>query len=378
MSSNSQLATLFGNPFVTSLLQSLGEGLVIADPNGNIVFLNHQAEQILCVALETIRGKSMAHCHRCPWRIDEILGKFNSDSPYRAEVPVKDRWLSVTATPLKDAAGKLAGSVMVARDTTERHRLENALKQSNAELSERQERLDLQIELARSIQKALMPGDSVSFPGARIQLWNVQSQIVGGDVLFVHEEDEGGWLLLGDIMGKGLFASQFVPLIHGYIHDEIGKAASPADLMMCLDRRLAAFIDDRFTLFITMICLRWKKRERMLQIACAGHENPYLIDSDGNVSKILMQYPPLGLGKDGIYQNEEMTLSPGARLICYSDGVKDVHKSDVAANPEWLEAKIQECIASRKDPFVELVEYLNMLAGRAVPHDDQSLVLLEV
>lgn len=360
------------------LLQSLGDGLVIADRDGNVVFLNRPAELILSIALDDIRGKSIDACHRCPWKIRKVIDQASVEAPYRAEIPVGDRWLSITATYLRSDQGGCAGYAMTVRDTTERHALEAALKESNLELSERQEKIDLQIELARTIQKAFMPGELSTFPGARIQLWNTQSQIVGGDIMFVHEEEDGGWLMMGDIMGKGLFASQFVPLVHGYIRDELPKASSPADLLTRLNAKLIRFIADRFMLFITMICLRWTNGPRTLQIACAGHENPYLIDAAGAVSKLLLQSSPLGLGSGGAYENRELSLPSGSRILCYSDGVKDIHKNEVPSDQEWMVLTIREWISAGKDPFREMVGSLTRAAANSVPQDDQSLMMLEV
>lgn len=361
-----------------TLLHSLGDGLVIADQNGNVVFMNRPAEEILSVALDDIRGRSMDHCHRCPWKVRQILDQAGVETPYRAEISVGDRWLSITATHLRNEQGGNAGYAMTVRDTTERYRLEAALKQSNLELSERQEKLDLQIELARTIQKALMPGESADFPGARIRLWNSQSQIVGGDVMFLHEEEDGGWLMLGDIMGKGLFASQFVPLLHGFIRDGLPEASSPADLLGRLNAKLINFIADRFTLFITMICLRWNNGTRTLQIASAGNENPYLIEANGHISEILLQSSPIGLGGHDSYVNMELPLPAGSRILCYSDGVKDIHKTDSTLEQEWIMRMTREWISAGKDPFRELVGYLKISAEKNVPPDDQSLMMMEV
>ncbi|HOY67289.1 MAG TPA: SpoIIE family protein phosphatase [Candidatus Ozemobacteraceae bacterium] len=374
-----RLKGMLENPFVKGLLNSLGEGLVIADAEGRVLYLNTQAERILAVTFEEIRGKEMALCHRCPWRITEILGNSASDAPYRAEIPVRDRWLTITASPLLDGEGGLAGSVMVARDTTERHQLEAALKKTNAELKERHEGLDLQIELARNIQKSLMPADLAAFPRARVRLWNKQSQVVGGDVLFVQEEKDGGWLLIGDIMGKGLFASQFVPLIHEHMHEEIDRASSPADLLTRLNDRLTSFIGERFTLFITMVCLRWNATDGTLRGACAGHEPPFVIGPDGAISTFGTQGPPLGLGIQNPWAGIEVALAPGSRVVCFTDGVKEVFKDDPAADREgWLRTTVDEIVSRGGDPFSELVGHLNRLALKKAPHDDQSLMVLEV
>ncbi|HEY9071794.1 MAG TPA: SpoIIE family protein phosphatase [Candidatus Ozemobacteraceae bacterium] len=374
-----RLKGLVENPFVKGLLNSLGDGLVIADAEGRVLYLNTQAERILSVAFESIQGKEMASCHRCPWKITEILGKFAPDSPYRAEIPVRDRWLSITASPLIDTDGRVAGSVMVARDTTERHQLEAALKKTNAELKERHAGLDLQIELARNIQKSLMPAELASFPRARIQIWNKQSQVVGGDVMFVQKEADGGWLILGDIMGKGLFASQFVPLIHEYMHEETGRALSPSDLISRLNGRLNGFIGDRFTLFITMICLRWSATECVLRGACAGHEHPFVIGPEGGISTIGGEGPPVGLGVQDSWPDFEVALPPGSRVVCFTDGVQEVHRGDASVEQQkWLRTALADIVSRGAEPFNELVGYLNRLAQKKAPHDDQSLMVLEV
>jgi diguanylate cyclase (GGDEF)-like protein/PAS domain S-box-containing protein len=120
------------------ILESLGEGVVVVDIDGNFVLWNAAAEQLI--------GMGRKDIPLSEWTA--ILGLFLPDqvTPYPTErLPMaralrgesvdademflrrpdlsRDIWLSVTARPLIDAKGKLVGGVSVFTDVTERNRI---------------------------------------------------------------------------------------------------------------------------------------------------------------------------------------------------------------------------------------------------------------
>jgi len=369
---------IFSQPQIGSLLQSIGEGLVIADLEGRVTYMNSQAEKILGKSLTAIQGNHINDCHRCPWKIEELLkNQPNESFPHRNEVQMGKRWLSVTATPITGPNGQRQGSAMIVSDTTHHHKLEERLRHQFDELQERQKRLELQIYLARQIQKSLLPPEVADLPGLRARFWNHQSQVIGGDFTFIRGDRDGGWIIFGDVMGKGVFASQFVPLMLGYITDEIPNENDPGKLLQKLNERLFSFVNERFTLFVTLLCVHWNAPSRKLLVASAGHPSPILVRAGKFIEVHEQDSLPLGIVTPTKYQGIEVQLESEDQLLMFSDGLTEppIGKTPKEGAQIFL-SHLQTLMDSRQDLFSVLTAELDEQATRYQPRDDQTLIAL--
>ena len=124
-------------------LRSIGDGVVATDPEARITFLNPVAEKMTGWTANDAIGKPL----------DEVFQLVHESSRQPTEAPIikvlreervvelanhtslisregTERAIEDSAAPIRDAAGKVAGAVMVFHDVTERRRAEAALRQS--------------------------------------------------------------------------------------------------------------------------------------------------------------------------------------------------------------------------------------------------------
>jgi len=362
-------------PWAKSLLGSIGEGIVVADEANRILYMNPQAEKVLGAALDKFKGKNIHGCHTCPWKVEEVIKGCSPEHPFREEISMGGRWISVTASPIFSEERKPIGSIMIVTDTTARKLLEETIQNQNHELVARQSRLDLQIEIARSIQRALLPEEEMRFNGIAIHFWNRQSQIIGGDFGIVSPDAQGCWVILGDVMGKGLSASQFVPLMHGFIKDEIKATLSPRSLLEGLNSRLTAFIQEKFTMFVTVLAVRIdlsKPSKRVIHVSTAGHEGFFQI-SQGNVEALdLGGTFPLGLQDAPTYRQLEFEMAPDNFFFMMSDGITEGRHSDPTSQKNgWLCKLMKE---RTNDAALDSHSVIKDYLLRYQPPDDQTLI----
>src|SRR5262249_30318251 len=133
-----------------SILDSMGEGLVVADENGRFLLFNATAERILGLGLAEVSPLDWT-AHYGIYLPDTVTPHPPEDLPLarairgeeveEAELFVRNParpqglWLSVNASPLRDGRGALKGGVVVFRDITAHKRAEEQLRQSQANLT---------------------------------------------------------------------------------------------------------------------------------------------------------------------------------------------------------------------------------------------------
>jgi two-component system nitrogen regulation sensor histidine kinase GlnL len=120
------------------ILTSLEDGVITADPEGRIVFFNEAAETLTEISAAHARRRSLQHLFRRePWLLEltkktrpplqeSARGEGDFVTRRGRKTPV-----SVTASPLCDAAGGFVGTILLLRDDKHRKELEEDLKRAD-------------------------------------------------------------------------------------------------------------------------------------------------------------------------------------------------------------------------------------------------------
>lgn len=136
--------------WLEATLANIGDAVITADQHGRVEFLNPAAAQFLGVEADTALGQPISDFVE----FVDVGTHEQLESPLRqalaSEQPVvagsesairlpdgRLRPVEASVTPIKDAAGRLVGGVMVLRDASHRREHEFALRQAYAELDRR-------------------------------------------------------------------------------------------------------------------------------------------------------------------------------------------------------------------------------------------------
>jgi PAS domain S-box-containing protein len=134
---------------LAAIVESSDDAIISKDLNGIITSWNRGAEKIFGYKAEEIVGKHVSTL-AAPEVVDEIpnildrLRRGELVDHYETKRKTKDGRIltvSLTVSPIRDAAGKIVGASKVARDITERQRQEQALREANAALTRSNEDL---------------------------------------------------------------------------------------------------------------------------------------------------------------------------------------------------------------------------------------------
>ena len=124
-----------------SILDSMGDGVIVADETGKFLFFNPEAEGLIDIAMDTMLNELPEKYGLflpdtiTPFPPDDfpltraIRGEFsdNVEMFIRNEKVPQGVYIEVAGRPLQDESGKRRGGVIVFRDVTERKRTEEAL-----------------------------------------------------------------------------------------------------------------------------------------------------------------------------------------------------------------------------------------------------------
>jgi PAS domain S-box-containing protein len=132
------LFTLSPESAATDIIQTMPDGLILADRSGRIVVSNRSAETLFMRAATDIKGESIDAI--IPQQTSEVIQKAIRDrstfTDMEAVLDTHDyRVVSIAGSPVIDPGGETAGIVLIIRDITGRKASERALRLVNEKLS---------------------------------------------------------------------------------------------------------------------------------------------------------------------------------------------------------------------------------------------------
>ena len=119
------------------IVEGMSEGVLVLDPEGRVLDLNPAAEGMLGMPASRILGAAITDS--VPALASLVARESRQPEPLSLDPGGAGRAYEVTVTAL--ATGEQAGRLVVLRDTTERRRAEEALRQAQAELQRANEEL---------------------------------------------------------------------------------------------------------------------------------------------------------------------------------------------------------------------------------------------
>jgi len=197
-------------------------------------------------------------------------------------------------------------------------------------------------EEAREIQQGLMPKQIPQIPGVEISGSWRPARIVGGDYfdVFSFSERRVG-LCIADVSGKGMPAALLMSNLQAVVKALASENSSPKELVekvnrvMCRNTTEAKFI----TLFYGLLDVDGKT----LRYANAGHNAPILTRKDGAQVRLEEGGLILGIFQERSYEQGEIELRPGDRLVMFTDGVSEAVDGEGEEFGEERMAELSRC-----------------------------------
>src|SRR5687768_13404390 len=193
----------------------------------------------------------------------------------------------------------------------------------------RDHRQQREVEEARLIQRGLLPTAFPQVAGVDLSVSWVPADGVGGDCFDTLGFGKVLGVSIADIAGKGLPAALLMSNLQAAVRAFAQEAVSPASINNSVNRLLCRnMASGRFA---TFCYARIEPAARRIVYSNAGHNPPLLIRPGGAVEQLSEGGMVLGVFPENQYEQAEIPLNPGDRLLFYTDGITE------ARNPEGEE-----------------------------------------
>ncbi len=245
-------------------------------------------------------------------------------------------------------------------------------------------RLDHDLEIARDIQRVLLPAEPPAVNGFQISALNIPAGQVSGDYFdYIQVDDERLGVAIADVSGKGVPASLIMAICRSVLRSEATRNPSPADVLQRVNRQL--YPDIKEDMFISMAYLVLDHARSSVTLARAGHDAPLLFKQ---ASQIVEKIKPPGMvvgidsGSvfDRITNDFNVPIERGDCLLLYTDGVTEALDSvGDEFGPERMIESVRASAANGDDAkqiIRRVIDDVRNFAGSAPQNDDITLIAI--
>jgi sigma-B regulation protein RsbU (phosphoserine phosphatase) len=246
-----------------------------------------------------------------------------------------------------------------------------------ADIAREKRRLDAELEIATDIQNRLFPAEIPRVKGYDLSAFNRSCTEVGGDYFDIIASEGRIGIAIADVAGKGIGAAMLMSNLQAMLQVRSAEISDPAELLRRMNFDLITRLGEGR--FITLFYLTLDPETGRIRYSNAGHNPPYRLDRNGDISPLKVSGMPLGILPDIAYDDYETMLGPGEVLLLYSDGITEcMNRTGDLFGEERLSRALQEsahgdahsirgAIFSAVDTFRENEPY----------SDDMTLIVLK-
>ena len=252
------------------------------------------------------------------------------------------------------------------------------LADKNAALEKAQAQLKAELEVARSLQLAILPSAFPKRPGCDAAARMIPATTMGGD-FYDYIELPGGHigLVIADVSGHGVPAAFFMAVARTNLRELAAHHPDPGVCLAHTNDALCA--QNPLDLFVTVFYCVLDPTSGVLRYANGGHNPPYIRHEAGPVESLSGAGGlVLGAMPGTNYPTHTVQLSRGDRLVLYTDGVTEAfNPAEELYGTQRLVDEVHVHGGGTPAALVERVcRSLSDFAGDAPQSDDITLAVL--
>ncbi len=242
--------------------------------------------------------------------------------------------------------------------------------------------MDHDLQIAREIQKILLPSDAPDLPGFEVSGLNLPARTLSGDYfdyLAVDENHLG--IAIADVSGKGVPASLIMAMCRSALRSQAPGQLSPAAVLRSVNRQL--YPDMKEDMFISMAYVVLNRHTGEALLARAGHDAPLLhVAGEGRVERLNPKGMAVGIDSGGVFDrfcsDFPFRFGTGDLLLLYTDGLTEALDTDGNEfGVDRLTRELREASSQGAgETLHRLARSVRAFSGGQPQHDDITLIAL--
>ncbi len=242
------------------------------------------------------------------------------------------------------------------------------------------QKLDQQLEAARTIQESFLPQ---KFPTDARNRFSVAARSVpaiqiGGDFYdFVNCSEDALGVVMGDVSGKGMPAALYMAHLMSDFRIYSQSEAHPAGVLETINRILVE--RGRRGMFVTLQYILLDLNSGRVDYATGGHLPFLWLRQHGRKSEFVGKGggAPLGILAESRFVQKSLQLAAGDYLIIFTDGVVEAKNRDAKQySMERLRTTLKRPWPSPQALVEHLMQDVQHFTEGTAQHDDQTVVAL--
>ena len=238
-------------------------------------------------------------------------------------------------------------------------------------------KMEEELRLARTIQQSLLPSTLPSEGWLRASGSSIASFQVGGDYFDVARVNPHCWsAVVADVSGKGVASALLASLLQGAL---IAATENPAVMGLRIERLNQYLLEhtggEKYaTVFSCLL-----QEDGRIDYVNAAHCPPLVIRANGERLEFDPSSVPVGLIEGAEFAVQSQHLSPGDKIVIYSDGVTEAQNT---AERFFGKKRLREIVEARAGESCTAIhnavqEAVAAFTEGAPQSDDITLVVLE-
>jgi sigma-B regulation protein RsbU (phosphoserine phosphatase) len=239
------------------------------------------------------------------------------------------------------------------------------------------ERMEKELSIAHDIQMGMLPKIFPPFPDRRdVDLYAIlkPAKEVGGDLYDFFVREQKLYFAIGDVSGKGVPASLIMAITSSLFRTLTQIDTEPSNIIKAMNSPLCE--NNPSNMFVTMIIGVLDLNSGNLKVCNAGH-NPMILSNKEGVHYLnLKKNLPVGLMGGFDYKADSLTISPGDKLVLYTDGVTEAESEtkELFGEKRLLELVEQNRQSGVRDIINVLMDGIAGHVKQAVQSDDITIM----
>jgi serine phosphatase RsbU (regulator of sigma subunit) len=391
-------------------------GVILVNENNVVKFINTSLSKIFNIRSSQFVGMdfktiaALIHDYfQNPEKFDDALNKVREDpaagieAELRTAIPKKGM-LRFYSRPIRDYTRKHVGRVWIFDDISDIVRLNEVLKRysnsledtvkertfelksRNFELEETKKVLEkkksateLELEMGRQVQNALMPRKLQVPKGLGLAVKFYPAEKLSGDFYDVKMIDQDTiFILVADVAGHGVPAAMVATMAKMSLDRHFHLVHDMGVMLEKINRNLCELIKTNH--YLTVVSVRYTISTGHLAYCRVCHTYPLHMKNVKDVRYITDRCVFfLGMFEESKFQERELELDVGDKFLIYTDGLTETF--DEYKNQFGRDRVSEAALEARKLHGAEFLNFIfakrNKFSGSSQTHDDITLFLME-